>query len=165
MQLFCEKKKSITMTIINIEIETAIRKLSWGSFQAGQKSIQKVFVNFTEKTISSEYVTGHTEILGVSAGSIRDGFTITNKRFATDLSASFKATGATASPVGFMPNINYEFWFDLSPTKMWFWGSHDGYPSYNIAVNGNSKYDYVQGHLGQLMGDSDIQVLLKMVEV
>lgn len=151
------------MSTVKIEIETAIRKLSWSSFQSGEKSIQTVEVNFSKETISSEYRTGHTEVLGISVGSIRDGFNIENKHFSADGIASFRATGETASAVGCMPNINYSFWFKVSPKIVLFGGTHDGYPSYNIAINGKSEYDYVQGHLGQLLGDSDISVLIKRV--
>ena len=62
-----------------------------------------------------------------------------------------------------MPNINYDFDFEVSEKEITFSGSHDGYPSYNIAINGVSVYDYVQGHLGQLFGTSDVTVARKTV--
>ena len=147
------------MSIVKIEIETAIRDLSWGSFQAGQKSLHTVLVDLTNQKIESSYKTGHTEILGFSVNSIRDGLKIENEQFLSE-SVSFKAIGQTASAVGFMPNINYKFFFGVSPTKLFVAGWHDGYPSYKISINGKPIYDHVQGWLGELFGDADIDVPL-----
>jgi|GEM_PF-5517987 len=69
------------MSIVKIEIETAIRDLSWGSFQAGQKSLHTILVDLTNQKIESSYKTGHTEILGWSVNSIRDGFNIGDIKF------------------------------------------------------------------------------------
>ena len=145
------------MSIVKIEIETAIRDLSWGSFQAGQKSLHTILVDLTNQKIESSYKTGHTEILGWSVNSIRDGFNIGDMKFFLK-GVLFKAGGQTASGVGFMPNINYKFGFFVSPTHILINGSHDGYPSYSVTVNGKLIYDYVQGWLGQLFGESDIDV-------
>lgn len=145
------------MSIVKIEIETAIRDLSWGSFQAGQKSLHTVLVDLTNQKIESSYKTGHTEILGFSVNSIRDGFKIENKQFLSK-SVIFKAIGQTASAVGFMPNINYTFYFHVTESQVLYSGSHDGYPSYKISVNGKPIYDHMQGWLGELFGDADIDV-------
>jgi hypothetical protein len=145
-------------TPVRIDIETAIRKLSWASFQAGQKSIHRIVVDFDRKSVLSSFATGTTALFCFTLGSARDGFTITGTNFTTDGTARFKATGQTASGVRVMPNIDYSFDFVVSPSEVRFAGSHDGYPSYNIAVNDKSAYDYVQGHMAQLLGSQDIRV-------
>ena len=147
------------MSIVKIEIETAIRDLSWGSFQAGQKSLHTVLVDLTNQKIESSYKTGHTEILGFSVNSIRDGFKIAHAEFSSK-TISFMAIGQTASAVRFMPNINYQFGFSVSQKKVYAFGWHDGYPSYKISINGKPIYDHVQGWLGELFGDADIDVPL-----
>ncbi len=146
---------------IIIEIETEIRKLSWATAQAGQKSVQRITVDLASRKIRSMYLTGKTKILFLELSSIRDSFKLLRPRFNTMGTALFSTRGQTASGVYIMPNINYEFDFEVSPTEVKFSGKHDGYPSYNIAVNGASAYDYVQGHLGQLVGMGDVKVRMK----
>jgi hypothetical protein len=148
----------VMLTTVRIDIETAIRKLSWASFQAGQKSIHRIVVDFNKRVVSSSFATGHTAVLCFTLSSVRDGFTVAGTNFASDGTAHFKATGQTASGVRVMPNIDYSFDFVVSPSEVRFAGAHDGYPSYNIAVNDKSAYDYVQGHIGQLLGSGDIRV-------
>ena len=148
-----------------VEIETAIRRQSWATAQVGQKSLQTVTVDFGSRKITETHTTGKTNIGPITVGSIRDNFTLGRPTFGPSGNASFSVKGETASAVGFMPNINYEFSILLSssPRLVTVTGSHDGYPSYNIAVNGKSVYDHVQGHLGELLGDSDVTVLRKAV--
>lgn len=145
---------------VHVEIETAIRRQSWATAQVGQKSLQTISVDFKSKKFTHKYVTGKTNILFWSAGSIRDDFQVNAARFGTQNDFTFSAKGETASAVGFMPNINYNLTILLSyiPKLVTITGNHDGYPSYNVAVNGRSVYDYVQGHIGQLLGDADISV-------
>jgi hypothetical protein len=144
---------------IDIEIETAIRRMSWATAQVGQKSLQKITVDFATHTVSSTYITGTTHVFGVDLSSVRNSFLILRPRF-SGTSAFFSVSGETASGVRVMPNINYSFDFEVSPTEVKFSGSHDGYPSYHIAINSRSAYDYIQGHLGQLFGTSDVTVPL-----
>lgn len=151
--------------IVLVEIETAIRHQSWATAQVGQKSLQTVTVDLNSKKLTQSYTTGKTNIGPIPVGSIRDEFELVRSKFGPSGDVSFSVKGETASAVGFMPNINYKFaiLLSLSPRLVTVTGSHDGYPSYNIAVNGKSVYDYVQGHLGQLFGDSDVSVLRKSV--
>lgn len=146
---------------IDIEIETAIRRISWATVEVGQKSLQKITVDFARHTVSSTFSTGttHVPIVGV-VSSVRNSFLIVRPRF-SGTSAFFSVLGETASGVRVMPNINYSFDFEVSPTEVKFSGSHDGYPSYHIAINGRSAYDYIQGNLTQLFGTSDVTVLLR----
>ena len=143
---------------VTIEIETAIRRQSWVTAQVGRKSLQRLIVDFQRRTVAQEFLTGTTKIACLELGSIRDNFALIKPRFNEAGKAYFSVSGETASAVGVMPNINYSFDFEVSSTEVQVSGSHDGYPSYNVAVNGNSVYDYVQGYLWQLAGDADIQV-------
>jgi hypothetical protein len=145
-------------SIVVIEIETAIRKISWASFQAGQKSLHSITVDFGSKKTVATYTTGHTKIAGFQVGSIRDKFLLIGNRFNGGGTALFTAVGETASAVGVMPNINYTFQLEVTPHSVKYSGTHDGYPSYKILVNGATIYDYVQGHIGQLLGSEDIEV-------
>lgn len=146
-------------TPVKIEIETAIRRQSWATAQVGQKSLQTILVDFAAKTVKEKHVTGHTTILGKDFNSIRDNFSC-KASFAASGNVTIEANGQTASAVGFMPSINYALKILLtqSPKTITVTGTHDGYPSYNVALNGTSVYDYVQGHLGQLFGESDVTV-------
>lgn len=148
-----------------IEIETAIRRLSWKTAQVGQKSLQRITVDFKQRTVSDQFFTGMTKILGLELGSIRNSFKVIRPRFTDAGTAFFSVSGQTASGVVFMPNINYEFDFEVSSSEVKFSGNHDGYPSYNLAVNGATAYDYLQGDLGQLVGKSDITVQPRTFEV
>jgi len=146
--------------IILIEIETAIRDVSCISVQVGQKSLQTITVDFNNEIVKSKYSTGTTKMGIITVGSIRNDFNIKRYRFNSGV-AYFPVSGQTASAVGFMPNINYQFDFEVSKSAVKFKGSHDGYPSYNIAINKKSAYDYTQGHIGQLFGTSDTKVYSK----
>lgn len=152
------------MAKVVIEIETAIRKVSWYTAQVGQKSMQKLTIDFDSKTVKNDYHTGKTSIFCVELGSIRDSFKLERVRFSSN-KAYFSVSGQTASAVQVMPNINYQFTFEVSASEVTFSGSHDGYPSYNIAVNSNSVYDAVQGLIGELLGDSDVTVIRRTVPI
>jgi hypothetical protein len=147
------------MNTAKIEIETAIRRQSWATVQVGRKSLQVITVDFNKKKATETHTTGKTVVIGTEFGSIRDIFSM-RCIFDSAGGASITAKGQTASAVGVMPNINYQFSIILTsnPKTVSIAGSHDGYPSYNVAVNGISVYDYVQGHLGELFGDSDVEV-------
>jgi hypothetical protein len=150
-------------SVVFVEIETAIRAVSWATAQVGQKSLQRLTIDFESETVDTQFLTGKTEILGVELGSIRDSFKLIRPRFNANNKAFFSVSGETASAVVLMPNINYQFEFEVSPDEATYSGSHDGYPSYNIAINGSSVYDFVQGHLGELIGDSDVKVMRQTV--
>lgn len=156
---------AVVSGLVVIEIETAIRRQSWATAQVGQKSLQTISVDFRSKKTSHTFTTGKTSILGMPVGSIRDDFKLTKTKFSGSSNITFSAKGETASAVGFMPNINYSFdiLLSLSPRTVTVTGAHDGYPSYNIAVNSKSVYDYVQGYLPELLGDSDVSVPRKSV--
>ena len=151
--------------IVYIEIETAIRHQSWATMQVGVKSEQRIIVDFRSKKVMQTFETGTTTILFWSVDSIRDKFQIIRPTFPSPGTVNFFAKGQTASAVHLMPNINYNFniLLSLSPQLVTVTGNHDGYPSYNVSVERRSVYDYVQGHLGQLFGDSDVTVLRRSV--
>jgi hypothetical protein len=157
-------RKPIRTSTSIVEFETAIRRVSWATAQVGQKSLQTVVVDFANKKFSWSYKTGKT-YLPIAGGlrSIRDDFQLIGPKFTPSGDFVFSVKGETASAVVIMPNINYRFDMVLSPQKVTYWGKHDGYPSYNIAVDHRSVYDYVQGFIGELAGDSDVTVPMKSV--
>jgi hypothetical protein len=150
------------MTEVKIEIETAIRRMSFWTAQVGQKSLHTLLVDFDKKQITSSYSTGITHVLGVPLKSTRDKFEVSSVRFRDSL-ASCRALGQTASGVKFMPDIDYDLYISLAikPRIIAITGSHDGYPSYNVSVNGKSVYDFVQQDISQLRGPMDQQVMIK----
>lgn len=154
------------MSIIYVEIETAIRNVSWYTQQVGQKSLHQIAIDFNKESITSQYLTGTTKFMKYEFGSIRDSFFVDKPRFVSDR-AFFRAKGQTATAAQVMPDIDYSFDIELGLTEqiITFSGSHDGYPSYNISVNGISVYDCVQGHIGQLVGRSDVTVLRQDVSL
>lgn len=145
--------------LITIKIETAIRNVHWSTVQAGVKSEHVIDIDPSTRSICDYPYTGKTKILGRGYGSIRDNFKVYNKVYCDDY-VKFSAKGETATPVGFLPNINYHFKFIAYPSKrlITFNGCHDGYPSYNISVNGKSVYDCVQGVVVELFGSRDVKV-------
>jgi hypothetical protein len=150
--------------LVIIEVETAIRRVSWATAQVGQKSLQRLTLDLSKKTVRSEFLTGTTKLVCLELGSIRDSFTLSTPRFNAAGTAFFSVSGETASAVRVMPNINYGFTFEVSASEVTFSGAHDGYPSYNISVDGKSIYDYVQGYLWQLAGSADIEVKKRTVK-
>jgi hypothetical protein len=143
---------------LNIEIETAIRKMCWATPQVGQKSLHRIIVDFSRRKISHQFLTGNTSVLMLKLDSVRNNFQLVRVRFSENGKAFFSVSGETASGVRVLPNINYQFDFEAEGNEVEFSGSHDGYPSYNIAVNGVSAYDYVQKNIWRLAGDSDIVI-------
>jgi hypothetical protein len=144
--------------VVYLEIETAIRAVSWATVEVGRKSLQRITIDFAGRKFHNQYLTGTTRLLTIELGSIRDSFLLIRPIFNAAGHAIFSVSGETASAVGVMPNINYEFSFDVSRTSIDFSGAHDGYPSYNISVNGVSVYDRVQGNITQLLGSADVRV-------
>lgn len=152
-------RKPIQTSTLIVEFETAIRRSSWATAQVGQKSLQTVVVDFANKKFTWSYKTGKTRLpLIGDLHSIRDSFRLNNASFTASGDFNFSVKGQTASAVIVMPSINYEFAVVLSPQKVTFAGKHDGYPSYKIAVDGKSVYDFVQGFIGELVGTSDVVV-------
>ena len=146
------------MSSLHIDIETAIRRLSWATPQVGQKSLQRITVDFTARTVTSSFMTGKTSVLFQDLSSARDSFKLIAPRFNSTGGAFFEVRGQTASGVRFMPDIDYAFSFEASPHEVTFSGAHDGYPSYKIDVGGKPAYDYVQVNMRQLLGTADIVV-------
>ena len=46
------------MNVIHIEIETAIRNVSWYTQQVGQKSLHRITIDFDAKTVTDQVLTG-----------------------------------------------------------------------------------------------------------
>ena len=72
--------------------------------------------------------------------------------------------GQTASGVRIMPDIDYRFTIVLDARKrrIHIQGTHDGFPSYSILVDGKSIYDFEQNlfveSVTDLAGTGDVTV-------
>ena len=143
---------------IIVEIETVIRRMSRLTPQVGRKSLQTLSIDFGAREIAHTYSTGTTHVGFWELDSTRDNFFLNTKAWPGGTSVLFYVSGQTASGVKIMPNINYEFEIRLSlrPAIVSLNCRHDGFPSYNVAVNGSTVYDHVQQNIWQLMGDSDV---------
>lgn len=142
--------KTVTYTVV-----TVIRP---PDAQAGVKSQQTVRIDpVTGKLVSNTYSTGVTHA-GLTLPSIRDNFTATSSP--TPAGYKVNLSGETASAVQILPNINYDvqIYYNRSTDTVTLRGAHDGYPSYEIYQGNTQIYDYQQGFLGQLAGDSDVSI-------
>ena len=57
-----------------------------------------------------------------------------------------------------MINYDLNLRFNSSSGSWSVFGTHDGFPSYVVAVDGVVIYDYTQGSIGQLFGCCDVEV-------
>ena len=144
--------------IIKVEIVTAIREKP-GAIQVGEKTRQILTIDTDKGTVLGEVRTGSTTVAGVELEAVRKRF---NQRVEMSAPSAIKisAQGQAASGVGFMPDIDYllVLSFDVAARTVGIKGSHDGYPSYSILVNGVSAYDFEQGYVAELFGTSDVKV-------
>jgi hypothetical protein len=123
------------------------------------KSTQVVLLD-TEagKVMDNKYKTGVTKLFGHEFKSRGDRFlaeVLSNTRSAT----TFGLRGQTGSKLHpFM--IDYDFRLTHNRTYATFslGGTHDGYPSYVVSVNGVVIYDFPQGFIGELAGSGDVEV-------
>ncbi|NND65214.1 MAG: DUF3238 domain-containing protein [Gammaproteobacteria bacterium] len=167
-----------TYTVV---IKTVIRDVV-GAPLPGEKSEQTIHIDFDSKTVTSEFTTGttdveltdHDDLLAGRKGptikveSIRDKFIVRDVVFYDKQDyVFFVAQGETASGMHVTPNINYSFSIAVVPNhselpginnQVRFHGFHDGYPSYEIYVNDTKVYDFQQGLVVELVGDSDVRV-------
>lgn len=129
--------------------------------QAGMKSTQTLQVDFDKKTVTQSFKTGVTTIGPVELTSVRDKFVVQDVTFEGTKRVSFKVAGQTASGVLFMPNINYQFTFAVTPTGTGaIAGCHDAYPAYDIKVGGKAIYAFKHQptNLIGLLGDCGTKV-------
>ncbi|UWR60190.1 hypothetical protein [Phaeobacter inhibens] len=129
-------------------------------FQAGMKSRQVVQLNFDMQSHLGAFETGVTSIVGAEFASIRDGFEVLDVKFDGDR-ATLRIKGETASAVQVLPNINYTF--DLTIYRdgsAVLDGCHDGYPSYRVSVEGETRYYFAHApnDLIKLVGECDIRL-------
>lgn len=131
--------------VFTIEIITEIREVSRFTFQVGEKSRQRIVVDFSNSSITSVFDTGKTTIMGFDFDSIRNDFRIFDQKFNAD-KAVVTAKGQTASRAAILPDIDYQFTIviDKAASKASISGCHNEYPSYTIFVNGKKQYDRVQ---------------------
>lgn len=143
--------------VVEIVVETEIDS---PDPQAGMKSRQSILVDFGAGTAESSFETGVTTIGALELSSIRDEFEVRNA-IVTGRSATLTVVGETASGTVILPNINYEFAFVVSAKGQGhFSGCHDGYPSYEILVDGKSVYKHKHDQMAiqKLFGHCDIRV-------
>jgi Protein of unknown function (DUF3238). len=131
-----------------------------GDPQAGMKSRQTVKIDFDRRVVTTDFVTGVTDIGVTSLNSIRDRFTV--KTVVIDgQRADLRISGETASGVGFMPNIDYSFNVEIRRDGSGrVSGCHDGYPGYEMRRGDRTVYAFVHEptRLDRLFGDCDIQI-------
>jgi hypothetical protein len=129
--------------------------------QSGMKSTQTVTVDFKNQRVTSEYKTGTTEFFGVALSSVADNFKIKSYNFLPGQKVRLNIVGETASGVGVLPHIDYDFIIEVSAdgtSKLS--GCHDGYPAYTVHVNNTKKYDFKHKpmNLLNLFGSCDIKI-------
>lgn len=147
-----------------VVVETRIKEGAL-SFQAGMKSRHTVKIDYSSRSLSSDFLTGVTNLVGIELGSVRDRFTVYSPIFSGEV-ASFIMEGQTASAVGVLPNINYRFTItvDRAAREIVVSGCHDGYPSYSIIVGDTEVYSFEQEFLAALFGSCDIVVASRTVK-
>jgi hypothetical protein len=147
----------------DVVIVTVRTKINAPDPQAGEKSLQTIRIDFDKKSVSQTFTTGSTAIIGgVVVGSVRDNFVISKAAdFFADGKVAFSLRGSTASGVGVVPNIDYAF--DLVVGKDGrgtMSGCHDGYPAYEVTVQGRSVHSFAHKPVDilRLFGACDIEV-------
>jgi hypothetical protein len=151
-----------------VEIVTAIRNVSPLSFEVGEKSRQKITINYADSSMKTQFTTGTTSVVGIDLSSVRNDFHISGQGFAGNV-ASVTATGETASGARIMPNINYTFTLKINKaqSKAWLSGCHNEFPSYTVMVNGKQVYDRTQTGTAVigLLGTCDIVVNVDAAQI
>jgi len=125
--------------------------------QAGVKSTETVRINFeTGEIIEKSYTTGTTDFGLFETDSRSDEFI--PKVTKTADTNTLKMTGETGSWGFPVANINYDFTitYDKSMRTITVGRTHDGFPSYQLWIGGTVRYDYQQGHIGELFGTRDV---------
>jgi hypothetical protein len=111
----------------------------------------------TGELLETGYKTGVTKVFGEEFGSRGDDFSATVRRTGDSLTVGM--TGETASKLfPFMINYDLDVRFNPGSGRWSVSGTHDGYPSYVVTVDGVVIYNYQQGFIGQLLGCCDVQV-------
>ena len=146
-----------------IEIVTAIRDVGC-AIEVGEKSRQTMLLDCNKRALTNlPVVAGETKLGPFTLKAVRSKFTAelydsASNRF------SMLMLGQIASGVRFMPDIDYRLRITIDPRnrRIQLAGSHDGFPSYSILVDGKLIYDYEQNifikSATDLMGTSDVTV-------
>lgn len=138
----------------------------------GMKSRQVIRIDFANQSSIDTFETGSTDFdfsefgLGqLSLDSIRNKFEVGAITFTAGGEATFKVSGATASGVAVLPDIDYGF--DLSVKRdgsASLTGCHDAYPAYRVIVEGKTIYEFRHeptgkaGVVKKLAGVCDVRV-------
>lgn len=139
-----------------VEVTTTIRP---GSPNPGQKSHHTTVVDTSTGESASSHTTGRTDITPgasdrFSLPSVRNDFNSSVTQ--TDDSTTVHMDGTTAS-VAVPANIDYDLDITINhdTSEVTVEGSHDGFPSYTVEVDGEVVYDHQQECLLDLFGDGD----------
>jgi hypothetical protein len=158
-----EAKRTKPLPKLEIQVVTAIRDVG-GAFQAGEKSRQRILLDCESRTIAlPEPTLGITDLYIAKRNAVRNAFDANLIEVRDELFV-LGARGQTASGVYFMPDIDYRLRLevDAARRRIRIVGSHDGFPSYTVLVNGKAVYDYEQSHFvrsfDKLLGTSDVEV-------
>ncbi|MDR7099361.1 hypothetical protein J2X04_001708 [Lysobacter niabensis] len=147
---------------LTVEVVTTIRNVK-GAIETGEKSRHVMTLNPASGLVTERVLLGTTDLLIYKMEAIRSKFTATSS-YENDDRYRIRARGSTASGVGVFPSIDYDlaFGIDLVGRTIEITGTHDGFPSYSVLVNGKTVYDFVQGHMLKswplLYGTSDVTV-------
>ncbi|MET4726698.1 hypothetical protein ABIE09_000469 [Lysobacter enzymogenes] len=147
---------------LTIEVVTAIRAVK-RAFGTGEKSRHVLTLNPAAGLVTERVLLGATDLLLFQLEAIRSKFAATSA-YENDQRYRIRARGSTASGVGLMPSIDYDLVFvlDLARRSIEIDGTHDGFPSYSVLVNGRKVYDFEQGHMAKswalLYGSGDVTV-------
>jgi hypothetical protein len=121
------------------------------------KSTQEVVVDKGTGSFSQSFKTGHTHLLGHDFSSRGDDFRASVSE--SDRSITVNMKGETASRLfPFMIDYDFTVTYDRASGYSSVYGTHDGFPSYVLSVDGQVIYNYQQGFIGQLLGCCDVTV-------
>ena len=154
---------AIRLPTLKIEVVTEIRDVG-GAFEVGEKSRQAMLLDCDKKLLTQfPMVMGSTKIGPITLKPVRNKFKSDLYDSENDIFSLF-ILGQTASGVMVMPDIDYQLRLSIDPRKrrVRILGSHDGFPSYSVLIDGKAVYDYEQNLFieapAELMGSSDITV-------
>lgn len=154
---------TVRLPTLKIEVVTAIRD-SGGAIEVGEKSRQAMLLDCGTPALHEfPMALGKTKIGPITLQPVRSNFRASLYDSANDI-FRLLLSGQTASGVLVMPDIDYQLQISVDPRKrrVHITGSHDGFPSYSVLIDGKTVYDYEQNIFieapVELMGKSDVSV-------
>lgn len=121
------------------------------------KSTQEVKIDTRSGRFTQSYETGQTHLFGFDFSSRNDDFDASVST--SDRRIIVNMTGETASRLfPFMIDYDFLVTYDRASGLSKVSGTHDGYPSHVVSVDGQVIYDYQQEFIGQLLGCCDVTI-------